>query len=146
MMVGLHLDVQFVYTERFARPTEHGLFPAGYRVPDSLRKELLGKRVAIVNDVINDGSAVRGAFADLEQCGATVVSINTLLLLGSSAALFAASKSVPLHSIASLGNRIWTDENCPVCVLGVACEDVAGFARMLSGDAARRGAPGGRCG
>jgi orotate phosphoribosyltransferase len=137
MIVALHLDVQFVYAERFSRPLEDGLFPVGYRIPDSLRKELEGKRVAIVNDVIHAGSAVRGTFADLEQCGAMVVSISALLVLGSAAAAFAASKGVPLRSIASLAKDIWTVEECPLCALGVPCEDVAGFSKTLSGDAFR---------
>src|SRR5271156_3482888 len=57
IMVALQLDIQFTYSERFARPTADGLFPAGYRVPAGLREGLRGKRVAIVNDVINAGSA-----------------------------------------------------------------------------------------
>ena len=55
LMVALLLNVQFTYSERFARSAEGGLFPAGYRVPAPLREGLRGKRVAIVNDVINAG-------------------------------------------------------------------------------------------
>ena len=51
LMVALLLNVQFTYSERFARSAEGGLFPAGYRVPAPLREGLRGKRVAIVNDV-----------------------------------------------------------------------------------------------
>jgi orotate phosphoribosyltransferase len=75
LMTALQLDVLFTYSERYARPAEGGLFPAGYRVPAPLREGLRGRRVAIVNDVINAGSAVRGTFADLEACGAEVVAI-----------------------------------------------------------------------
>jgi orotate phosphoribosyltransferase len=92
ILVALQLDTQFVYSERFVRPTADGLFPAGYRVPAPLRAGLRGKRVAIVNDVTNAGSAVIGTFADLEECGANVVAISTLLVLGSAAARFANPK------------------------------------------------------
>lgn len=59
LIVALQLGIQFTYTERFARPVADGLFPAGYRVPTPLRATLRGKRVAIVDDVINAGSAIR---------------------------------------------------------------------------------------
>ena len=132
LMVALQLDVQFTYSERFTRPTNNGLFPAGYRVPASLRESLRGKRVAIVNDVINAGSAIRGTFADLEDCGATVVAIGTLLVLGDAAATFAASKNVPLQSVAELPNNLWTASECPLCAAGTPLQDVASFSTTLS--------------
>ena len=131
LMVALQLDIQFTYSERFVRPTGDGLFPAGYRVPASLRESLRDKRVAIVNDVINAGSAIRGTFADLEESGAKVIAIGTLLVLGSAAAKFAASKNVPLHSLATLPNNLWTASECPLCASGVPLQDVAAFATTL---------------
>jgi orotate phosphoribosyltransferase len=131
ILVALQLDPQFVYSERFVRSTADGLFPAGYRVPAPLREGLRGKRVAIVNDVTNAGSAVIGTFADLEECGANVVAISTLLVLGSAAAKFAASKNVPLHTIATMPNNLWTASECPLCESGVPLQDVAEFATSL---------------
>jgi orotate phosphoribosyltransferase len=131
ILVALQLDTQFVYSERFVRSTADGLFPAGYRVPAPLREGLRGKRVAIVNDVTNAGSAVIGTFADLEECGANVVAISTLLVLGSAAAKFAASKNVPLHTIATMPNNLWTASECPLCESGVPLQDVAEFATSL---------------
>ena len=82
LMVALRLKVPFAYSERFVRSTGGDLFPAGYRVPDSLRNHLRGKRIAIVDDVINAGSSVRGTFEDVKLCGAEVVALGALLLLG----------------------------------------------------------------
>ena len=131
MMVALELDVEFTYSERFARPSESGLFRAGYRIPSSLRPGLRGKRVAIVNDVINAGSAVRGTFEDLEACGATVATISTLLVLGTSAAEYASSKGVPLKSLAEMPNNLWIPAQCPLCASGVPLDDPAGFRSIL---------------
>ena len=61
------------------------LFPVDYRLPPVLRARLRGKRVAIVNDVISAGSAVRGTFEDLQSCGANTVAVASLAVLGSSA-------------------------------------------------------------
>jgi orotate phosphoribosyltransferase len=131
LMVALQLNIQFTYSERFVRPAADGLLPAGYRVPASLRESLRGKRVAIVDDVINAGSAIRGTFADLEECGANVVAISTLLVLGSAAAKFAASKNVPLHSVANLPNNLWTASECPLCESRIPLQDVAALATTL---------------
>ncbi len=128
LMVASLLNTQFTYSERFARSTDSGLFPAGYRVPAPLREGLRGKRVAIVNDVINAGSAVRCTFDDLQNCGAIVVAIGTLLVLGTAAPAFASGKGVPLMSIATLPNNLWTPSECPLCISGVPLEDIAAFA------------------
>src|ERR1700733_850724 len=126
ILVALELNVEFTYSERFARPSESGLFRAGYRIPSSLRPRLRGKRVAIVNDVINAGSAVRGTFEDLEICGATVAAISTLLVLGTAASEYASSKGVALKSLAEMPNNLWTPAQCPLCASGLPLDDVAG--------------------
>jgi orotate phosphoribosyltransferase len=131
LMAAALLDVEFTYSERFARPAEGGVFPAGYRVPAPLRAGLRGKRVAIVNDVINAGSAMRGTFEDLQACGAEVVAISALLILGDAAAAFASGKGVPLLSVATSQNTLWAPADCPHCASGIPLEDVAAFAASL---------------
>jgi orotate phosphoribosyltransferase len=122
LMVALELDVQFTYSERHASSAEGGLFPVAYRIPAPLRAGLRGKRVAIVNDVINAGSAVKGTFADLQSCGAVVVGISALLVLGDAASTFAAGKGLPLQCIATLPNNLWGPTECPLCASGTPLE------------------------
>ena len=122
LMVALQLDVQFTYSERHASSAEDGLFPVAYRIPAPLRAGLRGKRVAIVNDVINAGSAVVGTFADLQSCGAVVAGISALLVLGDAASAFAISKGIPLRSIAALPNNLWSPKECPLCASGARLE------------------------
>jgi len=127
LMVASELNVRFCYSERFMRPRHEGLFPAGYRVPASLRPTVKGKRVAIVNDVINAGSAVKGTYADLQDCGANVVAIGALLVLGSAASEFAQAKGVVLESLAQLPNQLWEAQTCPLCASSeLPLEDVGG--------------------
>jgi orotate phosphoribosyltransferase len=128
LMVALQLNVQFMYSERFARSWEGGLFPVGYRIPAALRPALQGKRVALINDVINAGSAIQGTFTDLQSCGAEVVDISALLVLGGAASAFAARVGVPLRSLAAMPNNLWISTECPLCAAGVPLQDVAGFA------------------
>jgi orotate phosphoribosyltransferase len=132
LMVALRLEVPFAYSERFVRPTGGGLFPSGYRVPGSLRDHLRGKRIAIVDDVINAGSAVRGTFEDLKLCGAEVVAIAALLVLGSAASQFALEKNIPLKALGHATNNIWIPSDCALCAAGVPLEDVGSFGQTLS--------------
>ena len=124
LLVANRLGIQFTYSERFSQPASHGLFPVAYRVPNSLRDKLRGKRVAIVNDVINAGSAVKGTFTDLQQCGADVVAIGALLVLGAAASEFAAQVGVTLIALETLPNNLWTAQTCPLCSAGLALEDL----------------------
>jgi orotate phosphoribosyltransferase len=122
LMVATELNVEFFYAERLAPPHSDTLYPVNYRLPGALRSKVRGKRVAIVNDVINAGSAVRGTFADLEARGAVIVSIGSLLVLGSSASSFAAEKNITLESIAFLAKTLWAPSECPLCAAGVSLE------------------------
>ena len=125
-MVASELNVSFSYAERFAATQSDALYPVAYRIPGALRETVRGKRVAIVNDVINAGSAVHGTFADLQICGAETVAIGALLVLGPSATNFAAERSVALESIATLPNVVWTPSECPLCAAGAPLNEPPG--------------------
>jgi orotate phosphoribosyltransferase len=115
LLVPIELGCDFVYAERFADPSREGLFPVEYRIPRALRPAVQGKRVAIVNDVISAGSAVRGAFSDLQAIGADVVAIGALLVLGDSIAKFAAEHHVSLELLQQMPHNLWTPAECPLC-------------------------------
>lgn len=123
LMVSEKLGLAFTYAERFAHGSKDALYPVQYRLPRALRNVVRGKRVAIVNDVVNAGSAVRGTFADLQACGAQPVAIAALVVLGQSAAKFAADHRLALEKIASLPNEIWVPAECPLCGRGIPLED-----------------------
>ncbi len=122
--VAAALDVEFYYTERVA-PTDHdALYAVQYRLPGGLRERVRGKPVAVVDDVINAGSALRGTLAELRACGATPVAAGALLVLGSAAASWCAEQGLPLESVAALANEIWAPAECPLCAAGVPLEDL----------------------
>ena len=125
-MVALELDAEFLFAEQFARPDGDGLYPIGYRIPDALRSAARGKRVAVVDDVINAGSAVRGAFGELLDCGAEPVAIGSLMVLGASASRFAEGQAVVLESLSHLPNILWEPSSCPLCASGLPLEGVPG--------------------
>ena len=119
LMVALSLRLPFSYSEPVRDHRAAGLFPVSYPIPMPLVAELRGKRVAIVNDVVNAGSAVRGTLASLKQCGAHPIVIGTLAVYGRAATELAASHGVALETLASFPNRIWEPSVCPLCAEGV---------------------------
>jgi orotate phosphoribosyltransferase len=98
--------------------SEKGLFPVTYPIPAELREFVRGRRVAVINDVINAGSAVRGALRSLRDLGAQPAVIGALLVLGDAAAALASSEQAALEALACEPNIIWPPEACPHCLAG----------------------------
>jgi len=129
LLVAARLGVSFTYAAPCPDPNGPALYSVRYKLPPALRGEVQGRRVAIVNDVVNAGSAVRGAFADLEANGALPVAIGTVATLGNEAKRFAAEKQIALEALASFPNEVWTPSECPLCRQGVPfTEDEASLA------------------
>jgi orotate phosphoribosyltransferase len=124
LLVSLELGCDFVYAERFASATREGLYPVEYRVPRALQQAVRGKRVAIVNDVISAGSAVRGTFFDLQAIGADVVAIGALLALGEAIFEFAKEHTLALELLKQMPNNLWIPSECPLCAAGKPLEVV----------------------
>jgi len=122
LFVAEALGVPFTYSERGPDSVGSALFPARYAVPAALRPELAGKRVAVANDVVNAGSAVRATLADLVALGARPVALGTLAVLGSPAAELAARAGIALETLAELPNAIYAPDDCPLCRRGVPLE------------------------
>jgi orotate phosphoribosyltransferase len=122
--IAEELDAEFVYAERLPRRDGEGLFPFEYRIPPSLEGIVRGKRVAVANDVINAGSAVRGALDDLRRLDARPTVLGATLVLGDSAAALAAAHDVPLESLVQAPNQIWLPAECPLCASGTPLEDI----------------------
>jgi orotate phosphoribosyltransferase len=122
LLVSLELACRFVYAERFSDTAPKGLYPVEYRLPKALHPAVKGQRVAIVNDVISAGSAVRGAFSDLQAIGANIVAIGALLALGDSIAGLASEHHVALELLNQMPHNLWTPSECPLCAAGKPLE------------------------
>jgi orotate phosphoribosyltransferase len=122
LLVSLELACRFVYAERFSDTAPKGLYPVEYRLPKALHPAVKGQRVAIVNDVISAGSAVRGAFSDLQAIGANIVAIGALLALGDSIAGFASEHHIAVELLNQMPHHLWTPSECPLCAAGQPLE------------------------
>jgi orotate phosphoribosyltransferase len=122
LMVASDLVCDFTYAERFADADDGDLFPVRYRLPAPLHPIMRGRRVAIVNDVISAGSAVRGAHAHLDVLGARVVAIGALLVLGDAIDIYARDRGVALEPLVQLPANLWPPADCPLCRAHVPLE------------------------
>lgn len=118
LMVASEMGLPFTYSEPLPEERPAKLYPVRYRLPPPLCAEVLGKRVAIVNDAINVGSAVRGTFADLKRCQAEPVAIGALAALTPWVSRFAETNGLGLEVLASLECEVWTPTACPLCIRG----------------------------
>jgi orotate phosphoribosyltransferase len=118
-LVARELDGEFSYTERIAVTST-----TRYRLPSGLRGAVAGKRIAIVDDAINAGSAVRGTYQELVAHGGRPVVIGALLVLGSAAAPCAAEANLPLEYLAHRSSNLWEPAACPLCASGSPLDDV----------------------
>ena len=118
LMVASELGLTFAYAERLPQGTGQELFRYPYRIPGGLRPLLRDRRVAIVNDVIGAGSAVRGTLADLERLGARTVALASLMSLGPSASTLAEQNHLAFETLVSPPFDLWTRSECPLCARG----------------------------
>jgi orotate phosphoribosyltransferase len=116
-LVAARLGADFCFTERTSTG-DGGLYTAAYRLPSALAARVAGRRVAIVDDVVNAGSAVRATLTALTAAGAQPVALGALLTLGSTPAAVAAAAGLPLEALATRANELWEPSACPRCAAG----------------------------
>jgi len=124
LMVAEEMELGFAYASRGSKSNSEELFAVKYRIPDMFAEVVRGRRVAVVNDVINAGSAVRGTLADLQRRGARPAVLASLLTLGAGAANIAAEWDLTQFALAALPNEIWTPDRCPHCAAGTPLLDL----------------------
>ena len=112
-LLAQELDVEFCFSER--------VLPR-YRVPAGFASHVAGKRVAIVDDVMSAGSALRATYTELRTLGAHVVVAGALLVLGDKGADYFAAEGVPVVFTARDDFATWAPAECPLCAASVPLE------------------------
>ena len=124
-LIAVELDIACFVAERIAGTEATGMFPVKYRVAAAQRQDVGGRAVAIVDDAISAGSAVRGTHEDLIACGARPVALGALVVFGDAATHFAAENGIALEAIEGMPFDMWVPSDCPLCRAGVAVDSVA---------------------
>jgi orotate phosphoribosyltransferase len=110
-LVAVEISAGFVFAERLVSETGS----VQYRVPDALRPAVSGRRVVLVDDAVNAGSAVLSTLTDLLACGAELAGFASLLTLGDAASHIEQQYGVPFFKLASFERELWLPEECPLC-------------------------------
>jgi orotate phosphoribosyltransferase len=111
-----------------AAPAEARIAAAtGYRLglTGSAGEGIGGWRVAIVDDAVNAGTAVRACARELSDQGAVPVAVAALLAVGPASQVMAAALAVPFYSVAAVSSQAWLPLDCPLCVDGIPLMDPA---------------------
>lgn len=124
-LVAHELDVEFCFTERVMPDDTDGLYRARYRLPPTFAARVRDQRVAIVDDVMSAGSALRGTFQELRTHGARPVVAAALLVLGDIGAGFFTREQVPVEAVSRDEYELWEPASCPLCAAGVPLENAA---------------------
>jgi orotate phosphoribosyltransferase len=113
-------EVLGVYTEK--TPDKNQIFTRGY---DALVK---GKRVLVVEDILNTGGSVKKVIHSVQEAGGEVVGVcvlanrdpehNTSELIGA-----------PLISLAEITMQAWEEAECPLCQQGIPVNVTVGKGR-----------------
>ena len=131
-LIAAEIGVDCLNAVRHQPANSDGLFQIKYELPIDQREKVRGKRVAIVDDAICAGSAVRGTHEDLVRCGAQPVALGALFVFGHAIQSFAGEHNLALECVAALAFGMWKPEACPLCRGGVALEPVSDAGGGLS--------------
>jgi orotate phosphoribosyltransferase len=94
----------------------------GYRLP-GVPGGIEGWRVALADDAVNAGTAIRACDRELQQCGATPVAVAALLALGPAEAAGQDALKLPFYAAAELPSQAWPAAACPLCASGTPLSD-----------------------
>jgi orotate phosphoribosyltransferase len=126
---GHHLGLPAVYAEKAAE--------GGMALRRGYGKLVAGKRVLVVEDILNTGGSVRDAVAAVRAAGGDVVAVGALVNRGG---MTAADVGVPaLVALLDVALDAWDADACPLCRDGVPIATDVGKGREFLAKRAARG-------
>ena len=133
--IAAELGVEFAYSEPRPPASTEALLSVVYRLPGTFAPLLRGKRVAIVDDAVNAGSAVRGTFRALILAGVKPVVVGALLVLAAPRdRSWSKTIRLELEFLATLNNPLWEPSGSPF----VCSRRAAGRGPSVKGEPRRR--------
>jgi orotate phosphoribosyltransferase len=123
--IAAELGLPSIRADRHAPPAATELFSVRYTVPADQRDRMRGRNVAIVDDAISAGSAVRGKIADVLAGDGVPIACGALFVFGRTIDAYAAERGLPVETIARLEFGIWPPDRCPLCRDALPLEHVA---------------------
>ena len=120
--IAQRLEMDFLYTERDVR-SANGLETVSYRLPAALRSAVANRRIGVIDDVINAGSAVTKTCDELRSFGAKPVVLASILTVGGQSPKELSDEYPKVVSLEHLESNLWEPRQCPLCKSGVPLVD-----------------------
>jgi orotate phosphoribosyltransferase len=121
--IAIQYGMDFFYTERHVNPIENGASKVEYRLPKSLRAAVADRSIAVIDDVINAGSAVMKTFEELRLCGANPTVFASILTVGGPSIKRFSGGYPQVISLEHLESNLWEPRTCPLCRSGIRLTD-----------------------
>ena len=121
-LVARLLGAEFFFTAPVPAAPSAG---ARYVLPPTIGHRLLGKRLALVDDVMSAGSSLRGTLSTVESHGAIPVVVGTLHVLGTIGSDFFKERGLRVESTGRSPFDMWRPDACPLCAAGAPLDDPA---------------------
>ena len=120
--VATKLGIDFFYTDRYIS-NANGIETVTYRLPKGLRSAVANRKIGVVDDVINAGSAVIKTCKELHSLGANPVVIGSILTVGGKPPKRLSHEFPPVVSLEHLESGLWQPMECPLCNSGIQLTD-----------------------
>jgi orotate phosphoribosyltransferase len=117
------LGLEFIYTERHVNVHHGAGYEVSYKLPQALRSAVADRKVGIIDDVINAGSAVTKTYEELKGFGANTVVLASLLTVGGKSPKRLSRKYPPIVALEHLESNLWKPSDCPLCKSGKPLSD-----------------------
>ncbi|HYE87008.1 MAG TPA: phosphoribosyltransferase [Vicinamibacterales bacterium] len=118
------LGAEFYYTVPAPPAEGSGTFRARYQLASGTTHRLIGKRVALVDDVMSAGSSLRATLFALEAHGAIPIVVGALYVLGSTGASYFTERGLRIEATGRGPFDSWRPAECPLCAANVPLEDL----------------------
>lgn len=103
--------------------SQDATFRTKYLLPAGVGHRLLGKRVALVDDVMSAGSSLRATLIELESHGAIPIVVGALYVLGNTGANFFTERGLRIETTGRGAFDSWRPSECPLCAANVPLTD-----------------------
>ena len=120
--IAQRLEIDFLYTERDICIV-NGVQIVSYRLPSALRSKAVNRRIGVIDDAINAGSAVTKTCDELRSSGAKPVVLASILTVGGQPLKVLSDEYPEVVSLEHLESNLWEPRQCPLCKSGVALID-----------------------
>ena len=114
--VANHLGLPFLYAER---TPSTGTEPVRYRIPETFADLVVGRRVAIVDDAINAGSATLATRDEIARLGGAATVVASLFQRDPGGIALLKASGLAAEYLVGVTFAIWPPAECPLCRAGV---------------------------